>query len=730
MSAERLANPNTLVNDPLSALPQQMRDARRWLVHFNKQPFYPDGSPRRGALDSPDDVARFGTYDEAMQALRTGRFSGLGFALGADEAGNYWQGIDLDMLHLHPELAGLLGESGSYVETSPSGMGFHIIGYGRQIPTLGSNGSGAEAYSGGRYLTVTGQGAPNQSLVCIADFVERSVLPLHGRKSPALPASTQPEIVTPETVQDLRSALSFINSDDRAKWVSVGLALKSLGDVGRELFFEWSATSPKHEPIADGATWESFKPERTGYAAIFAEAQRNCWINPRRAMPIDTTLAGFGGALPVGARPITGAFPSPQIISALEWHSARSTPDCIVENLLFADVAVFIAPGGMGKTTLKLFEAIHIVLGLSLYGLTVHKSGAVVIITSEDSRAMLVARLRSIATSMILSPEQIAIVMQRILIVDVSGNGFKLTEVRGDVVRPSAGVDEIIETCRNINPVLIVIDPAVSFGVGESRVNDAEQGLIEAARKLRSALNCCVQFIHHSGKQNARDKAVDQYAGRGGSAFADGARMVHVLQSLTPDEWRTETGTELLIGETGLRLARPKMSYCAPVGDILIRRAGYGFTHVVRVTSSKHAQLDTAANRLWELLVEELAAGRYHSRNSIQSLDTGLKRADLRASIDWLIASNRIESRDVPNAGKNGRRDYLHPIGEATANRPPISPFSDKSIAEQNINLSLRRSIGKITGGEATAVDICPHPCASPNYLGEPSANRGEPFTT
>jgi hypothetical protein len=94
------------------------------------------------------------------------------------------------------------------------------------------------------------------------------------------------------------------------------------------------------------------------------------------------------------------AFPTPESISLDEWNNAKSTPDCIVKDYLFADVAVFIAAGGMGKTTLKLFEAIHIALGLLLYGLTIHKPGAVLIITAEDSREMLVARLREIAKAM------------------------------------------------------------------------------------------------------------------------------------------------------------------------------------------------------------------------------------------------------------------------------------------------------------------------------------------
>lgn len=417
-------------------------------------------------------------------------------------------------------------------------------------------------------------------------------------------------------------------------------------------------------------------------------------------------------------------FAAPEAISTPEWINARSTPDCIVKDYLFADVAVFIAAGGMGKTTLKLFEAIHIALGLPLYGLTINKPGTVLIITAEDSREMLVARLREIAKTMELTDAQIAIVMQRVLISDVSGTGFKVTEVRGDVVKPSAGINFIIEACQTIKPVLIIIDPAVSFGVGESRVNDAEQGLIEAARKLRKALNCCIQYIHHSGKQNARDKAVDQYAGRGGSAFADGARMVHVLQSLTPEEWRNETGTELSTGESGLRLARPKMSYCPPVGDILIRRTGYRFDHVERVITSKQAKLDMAVNQVWQLLTFELSQGRYHSKNTLESLDIGLKRGEIRGALGCLLASQRIELRDVPNAGKGGKHTYLHPIAspDKTANQTENALKNDASLASEKTVIASPPPIGN-----SLAANLPPpvEPFffyASPDIDGEPMA--------
>jgi RecA-family ATPase len=419
-------------------------------------------------------------------------------------------------------------------------------------------------------------------------------------------------------------------------------------------------------------------------------------------------------------------FTRPEEITPDEWKSARATPDCIVDNYLFADVALLIAPGGMGKTTIMLFEAIHIALGMPLYGMTVRKPGPVMIVTAEDSREMLVARLRAIAQGMKLGEHDIETVMQRVRIADVSGSGFRLTEIKGDVVRPGNGIDQIIESCRAIKPVLIVVDPAVSFGIGESRVNDAEQGLVEAARKLRRALNCCVRFVHHSGKQNARDRAADQYAGRGGSAFADGARMVHVLQSLTPDEWHNETGQPLAPGETGLRLARPKMSYCAPVGDILIKRSGYTFERAVQITMSKGARIEAAADQILRLINSEMAQGRLHSKNSLEMLGTGLKRGELRAAIDVLEASGRIETRAKPGSSQRGARQYLHPVASPSDDGEPRPKTDEKTKTASPPENAVFASppYREINGGEPTPAIFSHVFLASPKDDGEPTANR------
>ena len=142
---------------PAATVPPQvstlacMKTAKRWLLHKDKRPFYANGSSR-GKTDTPEDLAMLVTYEEACAAFisNPGQFSGLGFALGPDGTGWYWQGIDLDNV-VENNLSHLANALPGYVEKSPSAKGCHAIGYGRHFATLGSNGSGTEAYDSGRY---------------------------------------------------------------------------------------------------------------------------------------------------------------------------------------------------------------------------------------------------------------------------------------------------------------------------------------------------------------------------------------------------------------------------------------------------------------------------------------------------------------------------------------------------------------------------------------------------
>lgn len=260
-----------------------MQARRRWLVASpDKIPFYVSGQVRKGTLDSPADVEQLANYGDAKAHLATrGNGWHLGFALGPDGTGGQWQGIDLDKI-VDNQLADLANGAPGYVEMSPSGTGAHAIGYGRHFITLGSNGTGIEAYAAGRYFTVTERMIRDGGLTCLAEHVEQVLAPRHGAGRAASAAtSAEPSVhVDPKVVTELRSALFHMRADDRDLWVRMGFALKELGQTGRGLWLEWSATSDKFDPKDASKKWDGFVPRDTGYQAVFAEAARQGWVNP------------------------------------------------------------------------------------------------------------------------------------------------------------------------------------------------------------------------------------------------------------------------------------------------------------------------------------------------------------------------------------------------------------------------------------------------------------------
>ena len=336
-------------------------------------------------------------------------------------------------------------------------------------------------------------------------------------------------------------------------------------------------------------------------------------------------------------------------ITTEEWAEPCLTPDVIVENYLYADVGLLVAPGGVGKTTLVLYEAIHVALGLPLYGRAVRRPGPVVIVSAEDSREQLIARAHALADGMRLTSKQCKQVHGNLVIVYVDSHNFKLCMNDGTRITIPPDVDNVIEKVAPLKPSLMVFDPVVSFGAGESLINDAEHGLILAARRIRDALNCCVRLVHHTGKGNARKGSMDQYSGRGGSALADGARMVATLRQMEPGEWQKKTGKELSDNAVGLQMALPKMSYTSAQGAIYIKREGFLFDHI--------SGPEKDDRKLITFLKANAEKGVFFSLSTLEQAraNIGLSRDDLRCAIARLKKAGTIQNCNKLHSGPSNK---------------------------------------------------------------------------
>ena len=488
-----------IIGQEFLSTPEAMRKAKRWLLYrlvLNKDPakkprkvpYYADGKKRHGSLDTDADQAHFAIFEDALRRFQIGGYSGLGFALGPDGTGNHWQGIDLDDMPNRPALQLLKDELPGYLEISPSGNGMHAIGYGRAFDTLGSNASGIEAYAKARYFTVTGKGDANRALKCIAGFVEAVLSPMHRAKplSPINTASATYEVVPDQTVRDLRSALIFMWAEDRALWVRLGHALKTLGDVGRGLWLEWSAVSlEKYDPQDAVSKWESFQPDRTGYKAVFAAAQRLGWLNPAIQATYKSALHPSFGFVPV--------------------HDLLQKPEPIqwlIQSLIeMGTLITLFGASGAGKSFVALDWTCCIATGSDWHGMATER-GAVFYIAGEGHSGIR-RRLRAweIHKGIQLKDAPLFVSTCPAALMDATNAGTV-----------ADAVEALVE--KHGNPSLIVIDTlARNFGGGEENNNsDVGQFINNIDVQLRVRFGAAVLIVHHSGHQEA-DR------GRGASAL-------------------------------------------------------------------------------------------------------------------------------------------------------------------------------------------------------------------
>jgi putative DNA primase/helicase len=275
-----------------------MRESERWLLWKEipndnpdkkprKIPYYTNGQNRSGTLDSPADIANLDSYNNAKAKLDSGNYAGLGFALGKD-GDKFWQGIDLDDIDnndLHEVCAAL---TQGYVETSPSKKGMHVIGYGDQVETLGSNSSGIEFYCTGRYFTFTDNKIYDTEIIDLSQF-HPQLKKIHSNDKPL--TNTQDVVVN--DLEDLRSALACLNADDRKRWIDFAYALKQI-EGGKELWFEWSKKSHKYDEKDSIDTWHKHQPKGLmNVASIYYHALANGWVGWKYwddIIPLNTEL--------------------------------------------------------------------------------------------------------------------------------------------------------------------------------------------------------------------------------------------------------------------------------------------------------------------------------------------------------------------------------------------------------------------------------------------------------
>jgi hypothetical protein len=358
------------------------------------------------------------------------------------------------------------------------------------------------------------------------------------------------------------------------------------------------------------------------------------------------------------ARYCFDATKSPLGLAALDMEPP--SPEFIIDELLpDATIGIAVGTGGIGKTTRRLDMAVHVVVGRDYLGRKVLRPGPVVYLSGEDTRADCEYRLHHICKSLELTPIERQVVARELHIVDVVGSGATLVETKagGDIVQ-SAAIPEFIAAYADIKPRLVIIDPKIAFSTGAEEDNTANRKFMDACARIAKELRCCVLVVHHVSKDVARNKIVDQHAGRGGAALADASRFVFVEVTHSDGDMYNNKKFDLPLGIDPMdvrdgnvtRLHVEKLTHARrPTEPFWQVRKGYEFKYVKAIYPDAETYLDRI-QRIVDYVKHRRANGLYDSKNSLESAskELGMTRNAVRKAVGDGFQVGMLAETDVP----------------------------------------------------------------------------------
>lgn len=330
----------------------------------------------------------------------------------------------------------------------------------------------------------------------------------------------------------------------------------------------------------------------------------------------------------------------------------------IIDGRLPQDAGTLVGPGGGNKTTIALWEGIHIILGKRLYGRDVSKAGGVIFLSQEDERAKLAWRASKIMEGIGLTRGEIERVAKNLFVPDLSSTRLRLVEAdaRGNLSRTDA-VNELIDAYSGAGLSLVVFDPMIYFGPGERFANDGGGETMSAGRQIAHALKCCVEFISHTSMATARSKSDDSYSARGAAAISDNGRFTRNLwtfadgdrdrfgdppSGVTPDE---------IAQKRVLVMTQPKLSDGPPVTEnTWLLRDGWAFTHLPNEHRDPDQIIRDDVKRLCDFLTTEDRKGKWHTAKTVEEnhLVVGIPRNRLRENLAKAQREGWIVQVEIP----------------------------------------------------------------------------------
>jgi AAA domain-containing protein len=236
------------------------------------------------------------------------------------------------------------------------------------------------------------------------------------------------------------------------------------------------------------------------------------------------TLNGLGMPANGAYEPTVFHWEDPSTIPLRDWIYGKT--------LLRGIVSMTIASGAVGKTSLKIVEALALATGRPLLGQEVPKRSRVWLFNLEDDMIELRRRVTAAMIHYNIKPEDIG---DRLLIDGEKSLVIARTDNKLGTRINAPVVGALVKAIQVREIDVLIVDPFVSSHDASENDNGAmdkvmKQGWIPVAREGGCSVNLC----HHTTKVDAGTATA--MSGRGGGAVVNAGRSAQVLNPMSSDE--------------------------------------------------------------------------------------------------------------------------------------------------------------------------------------------------
>lgn len=193
-----------------------------------------------------------------------------------------------------------------------------------------------------------------------------------------------------------------------------------------------------------------------------------------------------------------------------------------------------VAPGGLGKTSLIIVEALAMVTGRPLLGVAVPEPLRVWLWNGEDPREEIERRVAAACRHYGITPEEIG---DRLFLDSGRDTQIIVAQKAGEgttVMRPV--VEAVTAQIRENRIDVMSVDPFVSCHAVPENDNSAIDMVAKAWGGISQAGNCGIELVHHVRKFGAGQTAYTVEDARGGSALIGAVRSARVLNVMSAEE--------------------------------------------------------------------------------------------------------------------------------------------------------------------------------------------------